>query len=255
MSSVVDFSLTYQKSGVELDPLFIEAATKEDLPVELCWTPNNWYAAIAAAGQILRKDPTQHLANSPVRKQFHLGHKNVLQTYLTDIVNASITPVHSNDPYTSFNCSGAKKLDTCRGAEISYCSTFKALEVFGSHEYQIGYTIFRNAQWGAVALRKHFGEPSTLSLVDIVINGIPYPAGSFFRADLAHEDTFDGDKAIKVLPANRIDRIGFLRLSPFAVPPRQRKADPEIYRATSNWHIGYIKKIAGKVLQQTRDQA
>ncbi|MDB5185957.1 MAG: hypothetical protein JWL85_480 [Candidatus Saccharibacteria bacterium] len=219
--------------NVELHDNILAAVLEGRATYSHCFTPSLLLAAVAEAGNILRRDPEAELATKPLELPSTCAH-DIGFTALRDMVNASIEPQRAKDLDTYFRCEGADEVETCSHAEEYFASTF--LTMSGSsgddqYEFQI-----ITAGDRPIFVRKNLGMPSALALVDFNVNGIPYPAGSIANVNLVSDYVLGHkgkpvrrrpliqDGCSEILPVESVSKVAFMRLSAFALPAGQRGA-------------------------------
>jgi len=200
--------------------------------------PNGMYSAVNAAGNLLRKDPEQHLASAELDIPEPLAQKpkNFAANVLSAMIAASINPVPATDHSRTFICRKTRNIDCCSNAEGGFSETFTQMYTpqvpLEDHYKPIGYQIITGSHDEPIAVRKARGEPSALTLVKTTINGIPYPAGSIMRMDLLDDRSrddpsiFDTDLPFddqRRVGAERVSHAAFIRLSAFSERPKRRK--------------------------------
>lgn len=209
--------------GVNLDP---EVFTTANNLVE-DGIPTGILSAVKNAGEALREDPDRVLTDSLINPDWGFS-TNVSTRTLIEILNSSLekSPIPSHE--VQFTCSPAEKLDTCSFADLSFLRTIVTVEYVSPDQPAAhGCQIIANQAGSPIFVRKYLGNPSAISLKDVYINGIPYPAGSIFSLEAPDdEDSLPEPSSHKVqeIPLRNIGRISFLRLSAFALPPAERRA-------------------------------
>jgi hypothetical protein len=168
-------------------------------------------------------------------------------TTLQRIVNASIVPVEADPSTPSFVCEGAKTISACGYAEVAFSKVIaqKITEADkrppGIEDRWSGGDIFTEGDV-PIFIRKSDGEPSALSLRDIVVNGIPYPKGSILRVDTYREyqegsPPQPAPHRLCQVEARKIAKVAFIRLSAWAFSPQER-ADK------TTWDTLFIRRRA-----------
>ncbi len=202
------------------------------------YTPSPTLAAVANAGKLVRVPKPRALSVEPFPEEaFEI--EDIGMHSLVAIVNASHSRVTRPRPLPadSFHFKHVIKRDvrdinTCARADNYFYKTITdiATDYRGS---ETGYHIIRKGVT-PILLTKYRGEPSSLSLVDMVINGFPFPRGSLFRADIALRAFGAGavregatrfavySGAAEILPHTAIARLTFLRLSALCLPSGER---------------------------------
>lgn len=232
MISFEAFTDNCAASGVELHKDFV---TRLDLgePVDC---PDDWFEAVARAGRLLRADPALELTDTTVGTEIFNCAANDLtveQVVLHGILNASKYRMGNASPGRSFRCANRKSLPGCSDAEgyfgqvVTAMADTSRLSDREGNVAQHGWSLVLDGR-EPIAIKKvaeAYGKPSALSLVELTVDGVPYPAGSLLRVDtredLRHEQLF--------IPGDTVVSAGFLRLSAFALPPDER---PEVFSET-----------------------
>jgi hypothetical protein len=206
-----------------------------------CHTPEDILLAVAQSGKLLRKCPSLNLANGMIVIPDTSSLSVPAKTFI-EIVNASLVPLQKISSARSipfFEAENCCSLDTCKYAETSFGNIISSVLAQKARS-GTGYQTFRTQRGRPLFVRKGSGEPSALTLVDIVINGIPYPAGSLVRIDhFMDKKKRILDRAplngIEDLTVTGIDRIAFLRLSAFALDSLRRRVMTNGYTDFKPW--------------------
>jgi len=263
--SFEEFTNNCALSEVTLDPKLIEEPLHHD--ADFCYQPDDWYGAVAKAGEILRQRPYVELVNTPITDQlFGDGSLTLPQMTFKGIINASRDRIANQNPATTFFCRGAKRVDSCSSAEGGFGLTInnmthghKARDSRRSGEdyyKRFGWTIIIDDDM-PVGITKRYGQPSTLALSPITINGIPYPAGSLLRMNTLKKGYHhEAEERRTFVPGERIAFASFLRLSAFALPAEERKTFQHAIGNVSEqpgeivrtWSIEKIREIARQAI-------
>lgn len=182
------------------------------------------FGGVIRAGRLLRKTPGIKLAKKLIPDR-HPFQGDVPAAQLARMVNASIRPVNGFG-LASFRSKPMIAIDACPIAEENFADHLRELK----HSPMPSPVQIFVRDKKPILLRKSFGIPSALTLSHIAINGIPYPPMSLVRAE-AVGDTFNEDRnpelpeqrGLHIVPAERINKIAFMRLTSFCLPRRQRK--------------------------------
>lgn len=197
----------------------LEASWFDD-PISNGGTPTQLLSAVSAAGDLVMGLPHEPLAKNRISLPL-AARRDPVATVLERIVNSSINPISSaSNSFDSYHHS----LDSCSEAEHRFLETFLSLQ--------------RSRQTGQVALgcqivikderplmlTKNNPIKSSINFRDIVIDGIPYPAGSILRTKVDEGSPFYGipKEGVQILPFEEITGVGFLRLSAFFLRPWRR---------------------------------
>ena len=216
-------------------------------------------AEISNAGALLRTNPNLVLATGS--QPIELPAMADLSTFtLTAIINATLPGGHISIPGRDFISSPGGVLDCCQESEQRFAATFRELENFPK---RAPCDIILDDDEQPLLIRKG-GIPTALSLGRLVINHIPYPAGSLFRVDTPHDASYDemgnmrhhnpivGTHGLRVLGKEEVLRIGFLRISAYAYEPEIReRAKPRFYDSADPKRriaISEISKLAEKAI-------
>lgn len=206
--------------------------TPEDAPGLSMFAPGRDKAlsVIAHAGTILRYDHDRQLTGSPVFLEAERK-KDFRSRVLANIINAGFEKVNDELRYPSFTCTDPEGLPTCSYADRLFIDSLdsKAVDIVSQNDKPI-------------LLLKQLGVHTCLTLCDITIDGIPYPAGSIARPILTDEAVEREEAAKNTTSHGQYDvseltSLGFLRLSIFSLPPSER----------SFWEKRYPKKIADRL--------
>lgn len=211
------------QQGVELDPRIISSGQGiNTLPY--CYTPTDVLTAVAGASALARNTPGANLANKAISGK--PWENDLAARTLQHIINGSVAPLSNTAPQTTFTSDKTSKLNTCLEAEYRFIELFRSLQRYASGSAPITAILKGElfvANNGPLMIRKFNGQPSTLTLNRIVVNGIPYPPGSIVgiitRRDL--EESAKSSSLI-ITSARNIATIGLLRLSAFAERPKKR---------------------------------
>jgi hypothetical protein len=151
---------------------------------------------------------------------------------LRRIINGTIQPAYVDAQELNFNCKEPKTISACSYAETAFSETIHEIEFDLMSEHREvgqedrGCDVFvHNGE--PIFLRKSQGEPSSLSLADITVNGVPYPRGSIFRVETKDEIRRDSGpqssiNGVREISIDDISSIGFRRLSIWALSPVER---------------------------------
>ena len=192
--------------------------------------PTSMLKAMVVAGSMLREEPDRPLViNQTIDVETGSFH-TFTQLTLATMLNASNRPIDAQDTRPQFNELATEPINTCAEAESRFAETFFSLG-YDKPEELMGSQVFVDEEQVPVLLRKDFGEKSTIALSDIVIKGVPYPAGSLVRLEIAGDISRDSvvmygqlpDSGLEVLPLGLVENIAFSRLSAFALPAPERR--------------------------------
>jgi hypothetical protein len=135
---------------------------------------------------------------------------------LRNIINSTICPDLSRETI-SFGSQAIRPLPKCGAAEKYFIKTLL--------NPSSGCEVFTNKK-EPVLIRKSIGMPTAQSLKDLTVNGVVYPRGTYFRIQTSRDILLGRyspkPKNLKLLDINRINRIGFMRLSPAAFSLNER---------------------------------
>lgn len=171
--------------------------------------------------------PPYQVAERPLEKAY--WGTEFLPNVLGRMINGRL--VQLDEGIVKFPVSGDKTIQTCSDAELAFTRAFTNIfRQRGEREMlfdQAGCEIFEK-DGTPLFMRKGILLPSALSLQEIAIDGISYPAGSIFRID-THKDVkrvypFVDRDTLKIVPTTKIAKIAFMRLSMFALPPEERQS-------------------------------
>lgn len=181
--------------------------------------------AIFAAGRLLREQPHLRLADYPIAPS-PWAEDTTVETLIA-IVNASITPQFFTMTQHNFISPLGKVEDICDYADTGFANTLGWLGWAAySDNIPMGCQLYM-ADDEPLLLRKSDGVPSALSLESLIINGIPYPAGSILRLDAVgdHRDQpahLQWPSKVELRPLDDITNLSFQRLSAFALTTGER---------------------------------
>ncbi len=212
-----------EDNGVELPPLVdtdfdMDRATERRTTggdIYVCDYTTVWPEAVAAAGAALRRDPSVKLVNSPIPNEL-IDENDLVQVALWRILNASLNRESGDGVVPAFTCGPVRPIDCCSAADGGFARTVQAC---GGSDNGLNWRIIVDDN-NPIAITKKSGVQSTLSLVPILINGVPYPEGSILRIGLARRIEGEGPKKkdLRVtVPIEEVSRVGFPRLSAIAV--------------------------------------
>jgi hypothetical protein len=265
-SSFSDFNRECRSSGIQIsdsllsDPYFyIGRAAKS--------RPNAWYGAIAAAGNILRLDPSTELVDQTIPEEL-IEQPTIAQSTLIGILNSSRKRVTGEDPGTTFECeAGAPGHYFCIATESHFARTFETIDdpeaVAIDPSSAPGWTIVTsNAEVVGVQEKigpqHRIGPHRLLAMTDYVVNGIPYPKGSIYRIGLPKRAQPQIGNARLAIPSGMIRPIAFLRLSAFAIPPSDRKrefpaiAGLEPRNVLRKWSLTQLQYAAQQAIEHSK---
>jgi hypothetical protein len=209
------------KQGVGLNPEVVQAA-ENGTPNTFypCHTPQALFAAIAEAGRTLRKDPDAQLAKKPLEGDWG---DDIRAATLQRMINDSITHPDMGD-LPSFKSDGIGPLSTCARADNDFT---RILSDFPNIP-DIPTRIVLDEEGEPIIVQKfHNNIPSALSLSDIVIDNVRYPAGSLLSMEVQEDnpDISDRDRPqLTVASMDEVEKLGFLRLSMLATDPKRSGA-------------------------------
>jgi hypothetical protein len=195
-----------------------------------CEAPTYWHQALAYIADL---PADERIITQPVAARLKHAEKNLARIAAYNFLNNSFAPVCSmREDWTFTNPEGAtvQRLDSCPDAEMTLLMTFdsmqEAIDTGEPDPIDSGWTIVVDDDLEPIAIKKHYGEPSALSLVPLTIDGCEFPAGSLMRMRL-HEYTRTNtegllSRAWAVMPRHNIASMKFLRLSAFAHNPKDR---------------------------------
>lgn len=224
MTEFAEFASRCGDSGFPLDSRLVNHkyldlnAIGEDLP-------NSWYAAVAAAGQILGDQPDIALTRNALLDDILGAEPGFAQHTLLRIISDSLFRVNNSDSGTTFGSGSKLQMGSCLNAEVWFGETFDAMEQpgfnrYSSHGKPIGWTILTSG-CEPIAVTKSLAIGSTLSLAEFVLNGVRYPAGSLFALKYNGIETPDRFDKFTTSSLN-VAKLAFMRLTAFALPPSRR---------------------------------
>lgn len=213
-------------SRINIDPRIAYAAENPRERNSVCYTPSPMLAAIAAAGNIRRTRPQARLVNRPLPEiPSRLGLIKIFRSML----NSTVEPADDLEVPTFSYPGRGRSISVCSSAESKLAITYLALED-GDDEVTHAQVITKNGS--PLFIRKGLGHSSAMNIQDVVVNGVPAPAGSLFRVDTVHDqpgDEKDNDNSVRtpdgltVCDAEDITYVGFRRLSMYALPTVARE--------------------------------
>ncbi len=247
--------MTTTRTAIEPQPLTLDTLehitdmeTGGDRNYFSAYTPNLTLLAIARAGAYLRNNPNKPLAEAPVFLESD-KQDDFSSQVIASMINASIERPEQNPDGLAFNCVDPFGVNICKSAEprfIDAVDATKDLDVVTDNDKPV------------LAI-KYLGEVSCLTLRDVTIDGIPYPAGSITRPVIketavnreinSERKTGPGQYTI-----DEVKSLGFMRLSMFALPLADRPLWRNAYSAPDFSKIRKvtIDDIAARV-QQSMD--
>lgn len=264
------FQQVCQEQDVAVHPDIIKAGLKGHAKDPHTYTPGAYFAAVAACAEIHIGTNTRELADKTIDLN-NSGHPE-LQDFLASRTLASI--INNSVEYAgglpwdqTYTCEQGTSLEACFFAEGSFCSTFAQMQKPGrkstAESGTVGYQIITGENDRPIAVRKAKGICSTLSLVDISVNGITYPAGSLFKMQLRSDwngytyPTYAPIGQQTSVGAERVSHMTFQRLTNLAEDPRMRPSDldftgkPERQRVYERYDLQKLQKVAQKALKST----
>lgn len=249
--SFPQFARGCENSGIALHP---DLVAKPHQTVGYCYQPGEWYGAAATAGALLREDPELELTDAPIAaERLGEGTPTVAQLAVRSILNASLDRVPGTNPATSFFCGSPPVVNSCSKAEEGFAATIEDMVALGEgkREPKQGWTLIIDDD-RPVAVTKTHGDRSTLSFETFYVNGIPYPAGSLFRAMASRSVRFTEAQRI-TMPSVMLAFVGFLRLSAYAAEPKSRgvfesTGRPNASPVLRTWPLDRMREISRQVL-------
>ena len=270
--SFKDFQQLCREQEVSVHPDVIKAGTLGFVKETHTFNPNPFYAAIAACAEVHLDTATRQLTDKPI--QLEHGGQSDLGAFLaprtlTSILNNSLEPTGGLPWDQTFTCDKGTAIEACEYAEGSFATVFAQMEApkkkLTGEPGIAGYQIITGENNRPIAVRKGKGVPSTLSLVDVCVNGIAYPAGSLFRMQLRED--WDGHTYYTHVREGRQQRIGaervthmtFRRLTALAEEPAVRQhvnpvdfsTKPERSKVYATYTLEKMQKLAKKALKHT----
>jgi len=213
----------------------IERATEEVLsgvnrtryrgPEELHYfTPGQMHSTVYLVGERLRHFPDEPILEGPIRTQRRQS-GNVIGQTLVSMVNASIEKPIADPSVPAFECLDPLAEEVCNVSETHFLRAISSLHGQGEKKADI---ITDGNNW-PILLRKRMGARTCLTLCEVTINGIPYPAGSITSIEFV--DSVDGEvedgvekRKLRVLGSESVASLGFQRLSRFVLPRKYQNA-------------------------------
>jgi len=188
------------------------------------FTPGQKHSAVYLAGERLRHFPNEPVLNEPISPQRRQPDDVIDQT-LVSMVNASIERPIIDPSVPAFECLDPLAEDVCNVSETHFLRAIGSLH--GQCEKKAD--IITDGNDRPIILRKRMGARTCLTLCDVTINGIPYPAGSI--TSLEFNDDVNGEvedsvekRQLRVLGLESVASLGFQRLSRFVLPRKYQKA-------------------------------
>ena len=184
--------------------------------------PTPILGAISGAGDILMGKPGESLADRQMRIPLSF-HRDITAVALARVINASVeSPIVQPKSAVRFESTNNSTC-SCAKAEHLFLETFRALsDITSLGEVALGcQLIVKNDQ--PIFVRKREGEKTSLTLREIIIDGIPYPAGSIVDTKFRDGDLLIPSSGAEAIPAELIEAVSFLRLSAFALNPLMRQ--------------------------------
>ena len=216
-----------QSITIDQDILEVGLNPEKNRINQLC-NPSGIFAAIAESGRILRERPGTELIDNLIIKNRQFRFDRVANCLL-NILNNSKDPFYLENDF-NFNCKEEKGIDACGLTESRFCSNLLDLINTADENRDIKVCQLIGDDL-PLFFRKFNGINSSISLEDITIDGILYPSGSLFNLILDDDyddiyknlkNKFDGVNYENV-GIEHIKSVGFVRLTTFALPIRQRK--------------------------------
>jgi hypothetical protein len=214
MTSFEDFRDYCEFQDVGLSPVLSELTQKQMDPLNPVYCPTTIAGAVASAGSLLREPTIKPIAERPIKIDRRVLRNGSAALALAKMVNGSLKPDYDYGE-VAFDCTTDRRIDACQSAEYRFARTVLEIEEGSNPNCHI----VGNGK--PVLLRKAspYGTPSTLTLTDITINGVPYPRGSIVRLDLLSDVPYikGAQKGIESIGLDDVKNVGFVRLSAFAM--------------------------------------
>ncbi len=236
---------------------------------EHCHTFSAVHAAFAGAAWLLRNKPGLQLINRSLVPD-DIASTDSASYQLITLLNSTRIIANGDSWDTSFTSSKVGSGDSCMAAEEAFSQTFAGMKglakrLLAGHSAgdSKGFELFVGERQRPIFLRKSIGEPTVLTLHDITINGVRYPAGTIARLNTEKDDRQklrrlrDGhgtyrpivsESAFRLFSVAEIKRLGALRLSAFATPPAERAGLLKIPQQEG--YFEYMKSDHKNVLQK-----
>ncbi len=217
-------------SQAALDQLLVREKTE---PPMFCYGPTYYHKLLPllADEEPTLDRPVPYDIPPPISD---LG-SEVARVAINDYLNTCFTPARAAKDswnFTSTIAEDDERPDACSLAEEFLIDTFNSMEdvvaARNSDRSTSGpdWTIIADEDLEPIAIRKHRGTPSALSLAPITINGRKYPAGSLLGVQLRKERRENPNRCHtgtgSVTSNQNIASIRFLRLSAFAHSHEER---------------------------------
>lgn len=154
--------------------------------------------------------------------------KSLAALALSDFLRSCVNPIEDlRKDHTFTNPSPRqprKRLNTCSSAEEYFSALFDTIESTVDGRLKTPYpdwTIVVDNDSAPIAIQKHKGVLSTLSLTPITIEGCIIPAGSLLDTGFSYDnEEFILPRAAGIVsPVSSVETVDFLRLSQFAYRP------------------------------------
>lgn len=240
------------KEECGLNPEIFDEATR----LGACYYPDIWYRAVAIAGNLLRKNfPGTYLAIQTLPEDIYGQEPNFPQTVLRNIINSSLGGESDTQPSASFPGKYMPAVEACANAEGYFGFALQIMDIVTklstTHPWRrsSGWAILTSCEQPAGFI-KGGRIPSFMSVEPIAVDGITFPAGSLFGAELEKVQPPKAGERLCVT-ANQVKTLRFRRLTAFALPPNNRR---DIFREvdfndpTENWSMTQIRDAVKKAL-------
>lgn len=202
--------------------------------------PYDMYSLLAQSAILLTKYDNEPLVKRPFSEALiaSLPAQDIAARSFLHILNNSLEP-KDGLPDTTFASKVICTVSVCNDAEGLFGAAFEAFE---DPHPEIAVQVITDKQEQPLLIRKGGAFQSTLSFVPITINGITYPAGSLFNLNMHQDRLAEGGYSGRPIRfdhpntkhlVSSIERIRFLRLSAYGLPPERRQAVFEKAVATS----------------------
>lgn len=180
------------------------------------WSP--LFNAVTACYEQLQQDSTIELTDKPIKLDPTL---TALGKIVVGLLNQSLT--RKPTAYYQFNDRPMRVYDCCTLAEQTLYDSLgdETNEGFGYSPHTL-HTVFVDEDCQPVLFRKGVSALTSLSFATIAVNGIDYPAGTFFDVSDWEEKPYYEDSNFNVVPLKSIERIQPIRLSLLGLPPSER---------------------------------
>lgn len=262
-----DFETLCKDQHVRLHESITNAGTGGASKLRWTYEPTSMFAAVDAAAMLAHSDICERLATKPVTlDEAHT--KSTLSQTLAHIVNFGFARIEAQIEDYGF-AGGLVPIETCDEAEPRFQETLEGLKT------QLRDRPPRMRPSGAqiitergkpIILRKGGGVESGLTLEQVTIRGIKYPAGSIVNMRLNRDrNTTDihapvvADEHVEVIDADEVDAVRFVRLSMAALSSEElaelrKLQSPKVEPTGLKLRLSAARRVTAALVEQPQNR-